>query len=651
MTGPVLVVEHSLTVRMDLVEAFQANGFEAVPCATATEARAQLASRPADALVIDSTLPDVDGVDFVAELRGSPETAALTILLLSADPAEETRGLCPGADEYLRKPCDAEYVVTRTRQLIGTRDTPVTTVLLIDDSLTYRMEFQRILEGDAYHVLLAASGEEGLRIAADERPGAIIVDGELPGIDGATVIRRVRLDAALREVPCLLLTAATGHDTELRAFEAGADAFVTKGEDPAVILARLGAILRQARAVAPLNERGNLYGPKRVLIADDNETYLQSLGAMLRDEGYEVILARSGEEALKLLAGQQVDCILIDLFMPGLDGRETCQRIKAVPTVRDIPLVMMTALDDGDAVLLSLGIGADDYLCKTDEMDILKARVRAQIRRKQIQDENRNIREELLRKEREAAEARAAKELAETRAALVEQLEWQNKELETFSYSVSHDLRNPLQIVGSLSEELLDDYADRLDDRGRDRLRRINAAALRMTDLITALLQLSRANRGELSTELVDISALATEVATELQRAEPERPARFSVAPAMTVHADRGLIRALLENLLGNAWKFTRRTACTEIEVSHRQDGGKTIYFVRDNGAGFQSVDTDAVFQPFQRLHDAREFPGTGIGLATAHRIVDRHGGRIWARGEVGRGATFSFTLERQEPD
>jgi DNA-binding response OmpR family regulator len=648
MTGAVLIVDDSLTVRMDLVEAFQSGGFQAIPCASADEARRALARHAVDAIVLDVLLPDADGVDLLQELRASPEHQATTVLLLSSEAAvkDRVRGLRTGADEYVGKPYDPGYVVGRARQLLGLRTaaTGHTTVLLIDDSRTQRMELTNALEGAGYAVITAETGEEGLRIAAGRRPDAIVVDGLLPGVDGATVIRRVRLDAALRDVPCLLLTASTDHDAELSVLDAGADAFVRKEDDVAVLLAKLSAVLRQSSAQTAVDQTDSLHGPQKILAVDDSPTYLDLIANCLRGEGYEVVQARSGEEALELLAAQTVDCILLDLLMPGLGGRETCQRIKAAPAVRDIPLIILTALDEPESMLAGLSYGADDYIQKTTQFDILTARVRAQLRRKHFQDENRRIRDELLRKELETAEARAAHEIAQAKAALADELQWKNSELEAFNYSVSHDLRNPLQVVAALSETLLEDYDQVLADAGRRDVQRIIAAAKRMDDLIIALLRLSHAGRAELVHERVDMSAMARQVVDELLSCEPGRAVVVAVQDGVVADADPKLLRIVLENLIGNAWKYTRRTEGPQIAVGLAHTDPGTAFFVRDNGVGFSMEHAEKLFRPYGRLHDDSEFPGTGIGLATVARIVDRHGGRIWAEGQVDRGSTFYFT-------
>jgi two-component system, NtrC family, sensor kinase len=652
VSGLVLIVDDSLTVRMDLVEAFEAAGLETIPCGTVAGARDAAGRATIDAVVLDVRLPDGDGVELLKQLRDSPSGSSMVIVMLSseAEVKDRIRALQTGADAYIGKPYDAGYVMAKTRELLRSRraaprsSTP--TILIIDDSLTFREELHMLLERAGYTTLVATSGEEGLRVAAEQRPSAIVVDGVLPGIDGPTVIRRARLDAALRGTPCLLLTASDDRGAELRAFDAGADAFARKGEDIEIVLAKLAALLRRADAAAR-PDMISLVSPRKVLAVDDSATYLQELGDILRAEGYEVVLARSGEEALELLAVEPVDCILLDLVMAGLGGHETCRRIKAAPVVRDIPLIMLTGREDRAAMLDGLAAGADDYITKSSELDVLKARLQAQIRRKQFEDEHRQIREELLRKELEASEARAARELAETRAALVDELERKNRELESFSYSVSHDLRAPLRSIDGFSQALIEDYAAALDETGQDYLRRVRSATARMAELIDDLLQLSRVGRAELRRQRVDLSAIARGVLGELQRQQPDRTVAASIHDRMVVDADVGLMKIVMENLLGNAWKFTAKVESPCIDVGVTGGGSTDAFFVRDNGAGFDMSYANKLFRPFQRLHSEVDFPGTGIGLVTIQRVIERHGGRIWVEAAPGHGATFFFTLPR----
>jgi PAS domain S-box-containing protein len=229
------------------------------------------------------------------------------------------------------------------------------------------------------------------------------------------------------------------------------------------------------------------------------------------------------------------------------------------------------------------------------------------------------------------------------------QLEAANKELEAFSYSVSHDLSAPLRSIDGFSQILLEDYANQLDAAGRDYLQRVRAATQRMAQLINDMLNLSRVTRAEMRRELVDLSALARIVAAELQQTAPERQIEFVIAESVSANGDARLLQVVLENLLGNAWKFTSKHPHARIEFGALHPNGATdglpIYFVRDNGAGFDMAFANKMFGAFQRLHDASEFEGTGIGLASVQRIINRHGGRVWAEGAVERGATFYFTL------
>ncbi len=646
----ILVVDDSLTVRMNLAETLTAAGFAVTACATLGEARRELAAGAFALVILDVLLPDGDGIELLAELRAAPPTAGIAVIVLSSESEvrDRVRGLTGGADAYIGKPYEPGAVVARARELIGRAPPPGETgdlVLVIDDSPSFCAALAEALEAAGYRAAAAGSGEEGLRRAAELRPCALVVDGQLPGIDGAAVIRRVRLDAALRHLPCLLLTGSEDRGAELRALESGADAFARKEEDVAILLARLAAILRNAEPPQAPQAPVSLHAPKKLLAVDDSETHLQALAERLRGEGYEVVPARSGEEALDLLAVEPVDCILLDVMMPGLGGEETCRRIKAAAATRDTPIIMLTARDDRAAMLHGLAAGADDYIAKSADFEVLRARLLAQLRRRQFEDENRTLREELLRREMAAAEARAAHELAATRAALVEELERKNRELEAFSYSVSHDLRAPLRGIDGFSQALLEDYGAALPPPAQDYLRRVRAAAQRMGELIDDLLQLSRVGRAPLQRRRIDLSALARSVVAELRRAAPDRAVEVTIADGLVAEADPGLIRALLENLLGNAWKFTAKTDAAAIAFEAAEAAGETAFVVRDNGVGFDMAHADRLFAPFQRLHSEAEFPGTGIGLATVRRIVDRHGGRAWAEAAPGRGAAIFWTL------
>jgi PAS domain S-box-containing protein len=236
-------------------------------------------------------------------------------------------------------------------------------------------------------------------------------------------------------------------------------------------------------------------------------------------------------------------------------------------------------------------------------------------------------------------------ELEQRVAERTAQLQAANKELEAFSYSVSHDLRAPLRHINGFSQALLEDYADKLDEEGKGYLREVREASQEMAQLIDDVLQLARVTRSEMRREAVDLSRLAHEVIADLRKREPRREVSVNIQEGLSTHGDKRLLKIVLDNLLGNAWKFTSKREAAEISFGQEEGGGESFYYVRDNGAGFEMAYADKLFGAFRRLHTADEFEGTGIGLATVLRVVNRHGGRVWAEGKIGEGAAFYFTL------
>lgn len=252
-------------------------------------------------------------------------------------------------------------------------------------------------------------------------------------------------------------------------------------------------------------------------------------------------------------------------------------------------------------------------------------------------------RDKALEQSRTALEERVQQRTAELSAA--------NKELEAFSYTVAHDLRGPLEIIGNLGFLLKESHGDQLDANAQHFLDELINTTRMMSSLIQDLLNLSRASRTDFHREIVNLSKMASDILESRQEAEPERQVQTKVIEGAIVLADEGLLCVVMENLLGNAWKYTSKQKSPRIEFGSTDSNDETIFFVRDNGAGFDPAYADRLFQPFQRLHVHSEFPGTGIGLATVYRIITRHGGRIWAQGSVGSGATFFFTLPyKQNP-
>ncbi len=321
----VLVVDDSLTVRMDISEALSASGFRVTAVGTLAAARDALAEQPYFLLILDVLLPDGDGVDFLQELRANPETSYLRVILLSAEVEvrDRVRGLQTAADDYVGKPYALEYVIARAVEFQPSaapgETRAVASILLIDDSDTFRETVRAFLESLGYKVIATASGEEALPLAARLRPNAVVVDGTLPGMRGEEVIRRLNLDPALRAVPCVMLTSAEEVGNELAALEAGADAFVRKSADLEVLGARLAALLRAtgARAARPGFDPGV---GRKILAVDDSPTFLNALTEQLREDGYDVAVARCGEEALELMPLERIDAVFLDLEMPGLSG-------------------------------------------------------------------------------------------------------------------------------------------------------------------------------------------------------------------------------------------------------------------------------------------------------------------------------------------
>jgi PAS domain S-box-containing protein len=281
---------------------------------------------------------------------------------------------------------------------------------------------------------------------------------------------------------------------------------------------------------------------------------------------------------------------------------------------------------DGSTFPVEVGVGAIEY----EGRHLIIASARDTTERKRAEEELQQLNEELEQRVR----SRTA------------QLEAFNSELEAFSYSVSHDLRAPLRAIDGFSQILLEAYEDKLDEEGSIYLRRTREASQRMGQLIDDLLELSRMTRGEMSRKRVDLSELAMKIVDEYRRDQPERHVETVIEQELVAKGDEGLLRMVLENLLGNAWKFTRDQPHPKIEFGIIDCADAPAYFVRDNGVGFDMAYVNKLFGAFQRLHHASEFEGSGIGLATVQRIIHRHGGQVWANGEIGQGATFFFTLE-----
>jgi len=397
--------------------------------------------------------------------------------------------------------------------------------------------------------------------------------------------------------------------------------------------------------------------PVKILLVDDQPENLLSASAVLESLGQDVIMAESGREALRHLLDHDFAVILLDIMMPEMDGFETAALIRQRERSRLTPIIFLTALGRSEEhILRGYDLGAVDYMSKPFVPAILRSKVSVfvELHRKStllsqqtalLERRNSELQDAIQRSWKAEEEIKALNRHLERR---LDELNEVNRELEAFSYSVSHDLRGPLSRIAGFSKALLDFHASELNDEGRVFLQRIDNSARRMCDLVEDLLNFSRLTRVEVQMQEVDLSAMVSGMAAELVARDAGRVVEFVVAPGVKAWCDPILIRAAMVNLLENAWKFTRKHPTALIEFGEVAGPEGSVFFLRDDGAGFAMADATRLFSPFQRLHKASEFEGTGIGLATVERILRRHGGRIWAEGEIEHGATFFFTLPRE---
>jgi two-component system sensor histidine kinase/response regulator len=397
--------------------------------------------------------------------------------------------------------------------------------------------------------------------------------------------------------------------------------------------------------------------PVRILLVDDQPDNLLSAEAVLESLGEEIVKAESGREALRQLLERDFAVIVLDVMMPDMDGFETAALIRERERSRHTPIIFLTALGRGEEhIRRGYNLGAVDYLTKPFVPEILRTKVSVfvELHRKsallhyqsqQLERQNLELQEAIQRSWRAEEEIKALNRHLERRVGELDDL---NRELETFSYTVSHDLRGPLSRISGFSRALLESHQHQLDDQGRLYLNRIDHSARRMNQLVEDLLSLSRVTRVEMSRQIVDLSEIVHAIAAELVSREPARAVEFVIADGVHAWGDSDLLRAALLNLLENSWKFTRKHARARIEFGATESSRGHTYFLRDDGAGFEMSQAARLFNAFQRLHKDSDFEGTGVGLATVERIVRRHGGHIWAESQIEHGAVFYFTLNQE---
>lgn len=373
---------------------------------------------------------------------------------------------------------------------------------------------------------------------------------------------------------------------------------------------------------------GDVPSKKRlVLLIEDERTQRVILRTALERDGFEVEEAEDGVRGLQAFASVQPDIVLLDVRMPGMDGFAVCSALRQQPRGNRVPILMLTVLNDIESINRAYEVGATDFITKPVEWAVLGHRLRYMLRASDAFQDLAKSEAELVRR---VAERTADLEVA-------------NRELEAFTYSVSHDLRAPLRAINGFAGLLSANEMTALSPAGQDLLGRVVANATRMDRLINDMLEFSRVTRATLKGRNVDLHSLAKEIAEELRDINPA--AEVEIGPLPAVNGDRAMLRQVLANLIGNALKYSAKKDKPRIEIGATLSEGETIYFVRDNGAGFDMRYAGNMFKLFRRLHRESEFPGTGVGLVIVKRIIERHGGKVWAESTLGEGACFRFTL------
>jgi two-component system, sensor histidine kinase and response regulator len=390
--------------------------------------------------------------------------------------------------------------------------------------------------------------------------------------------------------------------------------------------------------------------PISILVVDDQPRNVVALEAALGSLDCSLVKAYSGRDALKCVLAQDFAVIVLDIHMPEMDGFETASLIRARERSHTTPIIFLTADDRaGPRVLEGYRLGAVDYMYKPFDPNILRSKVAifVELFRKTVALEERTAQLTQVTTELEERERQVGALNADLELRVVErtgELEAANKELEAFSYSISHDLRAPLRALNGFSKILLEEHAPQLSEDAQRYLRLLAHNAHYMGQLVDGLLLFSRLSRQPLEKQPMLMERVVRGAMDEL----PEQTGRqvdISVGELLPCHGHPTLLKQVFVNLLSNAVKFTGEREVAHIEVGCRQADGEVIYFVRDNGTGFDMRYADKLFGVFQRLHRAEDYDGTGVGLAIVQRIVQRHGGRIWAEAALDQGATFSFTL------
>jgi two-component system NtrC family sensor kinase len=534
--------------------------------------------------------------------------------------------------------------------------------MLIEDSPTQaeRLRAQLVAANiEVAHVSSAEAALEQLRVI---RPDVIVVDYHLPGRNGDDFCREIKSNVNTRAIPILMLTVDDSDAAQMRSLGSGADDYLAKSADPDILKARIGALLRESQDSPTLVTFEKRPGPPKVLAIDDSPSYLYYISRELERENYSVETASDPRDGLAKLRRNVYDCVLVDFEMPGLNGPEVCRYIREMGDTANpnVVLIMLSSHEDKEHMKLGFEAGADDYISKSADSAITRARINALLRRKFLVEQNRQILHELQEKELEAVRAQAAREAAELRARLADQLasanqelalantrlDIANRELEQFASSAAHDLQEPLRMIGAFSQLLQQEYAGRFDSRADQFISYCVEGVQRMQRLIMDLLAYARAASTdvELRRSSVDLNQTLEIVLNNLQGLRREIECEIDVDHLPTLLLEESQIQQVFQNLISNAIKYRSNGMTLRVRVGAERRDGEWLFSVSDNGIGIAAENLETVFGLFNRLQQNAS-SGTGLGLAIARRIVERHGGRIWVESVVGNGSTFQFTV------
>ena len=558
--------------------------------------------------------------------------------------------------------------------------------MVIEDSPTQALQLQFMLDGQGWTTSMCADAESALEQLGGVLPDLVLVDFHLPRMNGDEFVRRVRMNVRTRELRMLMLTDSDTTETERKGFESGADAYVPKSADPDILLSRAHALLRKATPSIMAHGVAPGFRRSRLLVVDDSPTYLHFIRAQLEEEGHEVVAVSSGREVLEKVTEEQFDCIVVDLVMPEMSGTELCAHLDTLRRKHDqlFQIVILTARDSKEDMMRGLEAGADDFVGKSGESEILKARIRALLRRKFLHEENMRITGEFKNKELELERARAEKQAAEARGALAEALERSNGELaaayrelqETQTQlvqsakmaslgalvaGIAHEINNPLAFVsnhlGTVTRGLdtlvpeieahLSAAGGRMLDKVRQRLGAMRLGVDRVEDLVVKLRTFSRLDEAEVKT--IEIEESIESVLTLLQHKLSDRLTVIrQYGDVKWVSCYPGPLNQVIMNVVSNAIDAIEDSGTITIATG-RADTMLAIS-ITDTGCGIPAAIRDRVFDPFFTTKPVGA--GTGLGLSISYGIVQRHGGLLEIRSEEGRGTeiTIKIPLEPERP-